>query len=68
ELKRIMRQTYELFSARGISSLYTIQFQYMRPKHLAEMKENDFYKQLMTEVRKQRQQELELLHSQELVN
>jgi hypothetical protein len=50
EIRRIARRVCELFTARGLRNLYATE--YIRPSHLAVMREDDFYGQLMKEARR----------------
>jgi len=53
ELKRLAKRTFELFSARGIGIVMNLT--YMKPTHLAQMTEDDFYDRLLPEARRLRQ-------------
>jgi hypothetical protein len=50
ETLRTARRVYELFEARGIAQLYTVE--YIRPTHLIQMKEDEFYGDLIPFARR----------------
>jgi hypothetical protein len=49
----LAKRTFELFSARGIGIVMNLT--YMKPTHLAQMTEDDFYDRLLPEARRLRQ-------------
>jgi hypothetical protein len=55
EIKRTAKRVYELFSARGIAHLYSVNF--IRPSHLAKLGETEFYLQLVPEAKRLRELE-----------
>jgi hypothetical protein len=50
ETKRVAKRVYELFHARGVAWLYSVQ--YLKPTHLTQMDEEEFYGELMPEARR----------------
>jgi hypothetical protein len=57
--RKTARRVYELFNSRGLANLYTVEF--IRPHHLLQLSEEEFYEQLIPEARKLRDAENELL-------
>jgi hypothetical protein len=55
DFKKMARRVYELFQARGIASLYVVEF--IRPYHLAQMEEKEFYNELLPIARQLYEQE-----------
>lgn len=49
DFKKTARRTYELFQARGLANLYTVTF--IRPSHLIDLSEEEFYNYLLPEAR-----------------
>src|SRR3954452_724746 len=55
EIRKVVKRTYTLFAARGLSHLSTTAF--IRPTHLGGMKESDFCRSLIPRARELRENE-----------